>query len=62
MSNLTPFKNMKIIRYYSKTQLIFSFDEEKQKHSKIYDNEISLSYRTYDYVGNTIELHIFYKQ
>ena len=53
---------MKITEYNSQTQLLFAYDKETARHSCFMDNGLTVSFRTYDNIGNTIELHIFYKK
>lgn len=57
---------MKVIQHTSEHSLLlraqdfFGKSEEFLKE-KIWDNDVSVSFRTFDAKGNTIELHIYYK-
>ena len=51
---------MKIFHYNSLTKLMEAY-ENNTKTSGLLDCGVSVSFRIYDSVGNTLELHIFYK-
>ena len=50
---------MKIIEYNTLKDIHMAINHCELKHSDIWDTGNSFSFRTYDKVGNTIELHIF---
>jgi len=51
---------MKIIKY---TEISALLDKAKilLKTNDVYDCGISVSFRIYDEIGNTLQLHIFYR-
>ena len=50
---------MKIIEYNTLKDIHMAINRCEVKHSDICNTGNSFSFRTYDEVGNTIELHIF---
>lgn len=57
---------MEVIKYNSVNEITDVFNNlyfgQDVKNSGLYDWGVSVSFRTYDKVGNTIELHVYYRK